>query len=153
VELIGGEQRKKVEIVPGARPKELSVEPAPGGLVHESERFVVRAVALAHHDIASFAYEIEERERLAVRPEALAALGATPGAWLDRLKHLVAEGKEDEPVEVVPGVVRRAAELARELLVERPGQRIVYVTDAADSEENRRRIIGLARGADLFICE
>ena len=34
-----------------------------------------------------------------------------------------------------------------------PGARIAYVTDALHSEENARRIVALARNADLFYCE
>jgi ribonuclease Z len=34
-----------------------------------------------------------------------------------------------------------------------PGQKLVYVTDARDSAENRERILALAHGADVFYCE
>jgi ribonuclease Z len=43
--------------------------------------------------------------------------------------------------------------LRREVVRESPGQKLVYVTDVADSPENRTKITELARGADLFYCE
>jgi ribonuclease BN (tRNA processing enzyme)/polynucleotide 5'-kinase involved in rRNA processing len=140
------------EVVPGS-PLRARGERPTDGLVHEGDKFTVRAVALAHRDIRSLAYSIEERPRLAVRPEVIAARGTTAGPWIDTLKHQVQAGNLDAPIEVAPGKTERAGDLARELLVDRPGQRIVYVTDSADTPENRSRIVSLARGADLFVCE
>ncbi len=134
-----GERLHETEIVPGSPPRDLGDKPAPRGVVFEAEKFTVRATPLAHRDITSLSYLVEERPRLAVRPEALRAKGLTPGPWLDELKHKAAKGERDE--------------LAKEILVDRPGQRIAYVTDAADSPENRAKIIELARDVDLFICE
>ena len=34
-----------------------------------------------------------------------------------------------------------------------PGQRLVYATDLGDTAENRRRLIALARGAQVLFCE
>ena len=50
---------------------------------------------------------------------------------------------------------RRAtvAELSDELLFARPGQRIVYATDVADTTGNRDTLVDLARGAQLLILE
>jgi ribonuclease Z len=41
----------------------------------------------------------------------------------------------------------------RDVLTVTPGQKIAYVTDAADTAENRKAIIDLARGADLLFIE
>ena len=47
----------------------------------------------------------------------------------------------------------RLGDLAREVAVISPGQRIAYVADAGFSRVNRDRIVELARGADhLFIA-
>jgi ribonuclease BN (tRNA processing enzyme) len=35
----------------------------------------------------------------------------------------------------------------------RPARSLVYATDLADTGENRRRLVKLARGADVLICE
>jgi ribonuclease BN (tRNA processing enzyme)/polynucleotide 5'-kinase involved in rRNA processing len=147
-----GEKLRETEIVPGSAPRLLGERPAPRGLVHEAERFTVRAAPLEHRDITSLSYLIEEKPRLAVRPEALREKGLAPGPWLDALKHAFAE-KKDADLELGDGRRARVSELAPELLVERPGQRIVYVTDAADSPRNRQAISELAKDVDLLICE
>lgn len=140
-------------LVPGRPLEDLGSRPAPDGLVHEARTFTVRATALAHRDIASLAYLVTERPRLAVRPEAVAARGLSPGVWLDRLKHAVAGQELEGTVDVGDGRRLPVRELARDLLLEREGQRVAYVTDSADIPSNRARIVGLARGVDLLICE
>jgi ribonuclease BN (tRNA processing enzyme)/polynucleotide 5'-kinase involved in rRNA processing len=150
---VRGDRARSVELVPGSPPRELGPVPLAAGIAHEGETFTVRAVPLEHRNIVSLAYLIAERPRLAVRPEAVAALGAAAGPWLDRLKHAVARGELGEPIEVAPGRALPAGELAREVLIEREGQRVAYVTDAAWTELNRKRIVELASGADLLICE
>ncbi|MBI3722525.1 hypothetical protein HY251_01000 [bacterium] len=113
----------------------------------------MRAVPLRHRDIVSLAYAIEERKRLAVRPEAVKKRGLTPGPWLDGLKRAVSSGELSAKIDTGNGKSFRASDLARDLLVLRDGQRIVYVTDAADLRANRKKIIDLARGADVLVCE
>lgn len=149
-ELVGGDVRE-TEVVPGSAPRDLGARSAPGGLVHDADKFTVRATPLAHRDITSLSYLVEEKPRLAVKPDALRARGLAPGVWLDELKHRAAQGDQGE---LAIGEERFSIpELAKELLVDRQGQRIAYVTDAADSPENRARITALARDVDLFICE
>src|SRR5262249_50985936 len=41
----------------------------------------------------------------------------------------------------------------RDLVTVTPGQKVAYVTDAADTAENRAAIVALARGADLLFIE
>jgi ribonuclease Z len=41
----------------------------------------------------------------------------------------------------------------REVLTVTPGQKIGYVTDVADTADNRMAIVGLVRGADLLFIE
>ncbi|HSB71985.1 MAG TPA: hypothetical protein VLT62_21865, partial [Candidatus Methylomirabilis sp.] len=43
--------------------------------------------------------------------------------------------------------------LRRDVVRTSAGQKLVYVTDALDSAENRERILALASGADIFYCE
>jgi len=153
VKALGNDSRlRETEVVPGSAPRFLGEREAPLGLVHEAERFTVRAVPLEHRDISSLAYLIEEKPRLAVRPEGLRERGLAPGPWLDALKHAASLGEDEREIDV--GAERvKVKDLAPTLLVERPGQRVAYVTDAADSPRNRSRIVELAKGVDLFICE
>jgi len=41
----------------------------------------------------------------------------------------------------------------RDLVTVTPGQKIAYVTDVADTDDNRGRIATLARGADVLFVE
>jgi ribonuclease BN (tRNA processing enzyme) len=43
--------------------------------------------------------------------------------------------------------------LAPELLLIRPGDKLVYATDLADTGANRERLVGLARDANTLFCE
>jgi ribonuclease Z len=41
----------------------------------------------------------------------------------------------------------------RDVLTVTPGQKIAYITDAADTAANRKAIIGLVQNADLLFIE
>jgi len=129
------------------------------GTVLDEPLFRVRAAHLDHR-IPCLGFALEERIHLNVDPERLAALGLPAGRWLSELKRAVRDGAPDEqPLTVawaedgrqcsrtLPlGELRGLVRLSR-------GQKLAYVTDAADSPENRARILDLAGGADLFYCE
>jgi len=106
------------------------------------------------HKIPCLAFAAAEPAHLNVDTEALARLGLRPGPWLNSLKAAVRAGDPPETAIAVTQAFKLPLETLRtELLIETPGQRIVYVTDAMFSEENIERILMLARGADLFVCE
>ena len=46
-----------------------------------------------------------------------------------------------------------AGKLAKELAIVRPGKKLVYIADMADTAENRSKVIKLARGAHTLYCE
>jgi ribonuclease Z len=106
------------------------------------------------HKIPCLAFVAAEPNHLNVDRDALQRLGLTPGAWLNQLKTAIrAESPPDTLVAVAPGRVMTVAALRAELIVETPGQRIAYVTDTRFSPENIARILRLARGVDLLVCE
>src|SRR5262245_10391409 len=123
------------------------------GVVLSVPAFTVEAAPL-DHKIVSMAYAISERTHLNVRPDALAAAGLRPGPWLNALKAGVRAGAPDDTaIDVGAGELRPLGRLRDELLVVTPGQKIAYVVDTLFSPANARRIVQLARGADLFVCE
>ena len=91
----------------------------------------------------------------------LDALGLPVGPWLMDLKRAIRAGRPDDfPFRVAWTHGSRREErcvalgtLRREAVRASPGQTLVYVTDVLDSASNHERILGLARGADLFYCE
>lgn len=81
------------------------------------------------------------------------------GPWLRELKRAVIDNRPDDTLirigdrkttssgqEVPLGQLR-------DVLTVTPGQKIAYVTDAADTSANRRAIIELAQNADLLFIE
>ena len=110
--------------------------------------------ALLDHKIVSLGYAVTERTHLNVRPDALAAAGLRPGAWLNVLKNAVRGGADpDLSIEVAPGDRRPMGALRDDLLIVTPGQKIAYVVDTLFSPSNAARVVRLARGADVFFCE
>ena len=128
--------------------------------VLEESMFTVTAVAL-NHRIPSFAYALEEQFHVNIMRERLHAEGLPVGSWLKDVKQYLWQEKPDEfrftatlyfehrreEREFVLGEVReRFVQISR-------GQKLAYVVDARYDEENEAKIVGLARGADIFYCE
>lgn len=132
--------------------RDLAVPDDADGLVLEEEGLRVEAVAL-DHGTPSLAYALQQGLRINVWRSALDSLGLGVGPWLDDAKRAVRAGLPDSHAVAVPG----AGEVPLGLLRDRifricRGQRVVYVTDAADTAANRDRIVRLAAEADhLFI--
>jgi ribonuclease Z len=85
-------------------------------------------------------------------------VGLPVGAWLRELKRAVVENRPDDHLievpqtEGAPGRLMPLGEL-RDVLTVTQGQKIGYVTDAADTPANRKAIIDLVQGADLLYIE
>jgi ribonuclease Z len=126
------------------------------GLLLETPSLTVRAVVLDHRT-PCLAYALEERAHVNIHQERLDELGLAVGPWLTRLKALYLEGRHGERVEaaVVGGGVRvfAAAELMERAATVTRGRKIAYVTDLLWTGENERRVVALARGADLMCVE
>jgi ribonuclease Z len=130
------------------------------GVLLDEEDFRVRAARL-DHDIPCLAFALEEKLHLNVWKNRLIELGLPTGPWLKRLKQLVRRGAADDtPVTIQwhdhAGPQERVLPLGtlrREVLRSVPGQKIAYVTDAVYHEDNARRIVALARNADILFIE
>jgi ribonuclease BN (tRNA processing enzyme) len=146
----GQVRRTRVEAALGRR-EELGVAPIEDGVIVSEPRFRVRCAAL-EHGTTSLAYALEETGQFAVRSDRLEGRYA-PGKWLGELKHKAAAGQTGELVELGDGTKETVEALAELLLIEKPGEKVVYATDFADTDENRRRVIELAQGAKVLVCE
>lgn len=132
----------------------------PGDVVHEEATFRVRA-CFVDHETPCLAYLIEEKARLGVAKDRLAALGMTTGAWLRELKHAVLNGAADDAPILVQWrdrqgdhtLTRHVGELSHLILDIVPGQRIGYVTDLRYTEANARALSELMQGVDLLFIE
>ncbi len=138
--------------------------PLSDGTVLEDARLRVRAAVL-DHGTPCLAYALEETAHVNVWKSRLADLGLPVGPWLRDLKDAVLRGlPDDSEIRVVSpqpdgrGDGRGDRLLPLGMLKERvleivPGQKIAYVVDAAFTEENRARIVALARNADILFIE
>ncbi|HEX5512884.1 MAG TPA: MBL fold metallo-hydrolase [Gammaproteobacteria bacterium] len=138
----------------GSARQQLGSQAVTDGLLLAEPGFQVRALPLDHgFGTSSLAYSVETPRQLKVRRERLAARGLLPGPWLGALKRRVREGDLAGVIETPDGRCQDAAALARDILFDSPGVKLVYATDFADTIGNRGQLTALARGADLLICE
>jgi len=135
-------------------------DPSSVQVIVDEPSFRVRSVLL-EHDIPCLCFSLEEKGHINVDKVKLEGLGLRVGPWIQRLKDAVRNGRGDETLIEAPadeGQRERTRAvplgvLKNEVLRITRGQKIVYVTDAAFTPENREKIIELARGADIMYCE
>jgi len=135
----------------------LDCEVSPKGAIYSEPAFLISAAVL-EHGLPCLAFALQERIHVNIWKSRLSELNLPVGPWLRHLKRAVVEGlPEDHTIEVTPSELlpARAMPLGalRGVLTITPGQRIGYVTDAADTPANRQAIIDLVRGADLLFIE
>jgi ribonuclease Z len=117
------------------------------------------STAVLDHRTPCLGFAIEEPAHLNVWKTRLVALGLPVGPWLSDLKRAVIENRPDD----FRIRIRASATSSdqhdmplgklREVLTVTPGQKIGYVTDVADTADNRQAIVELVRGADLLFIE
>jgi ribonuclease Z len=127
------------------------------GILLEEPALCVRATIL-DHKIPCLGFSLEESRRINIKPDVLQSMGLKSGPWLDELKRLLREDHQRKTRLRIPSESGQEKELTlqewQDLLVsETSGQKIVYVVDNQYSPNNARRIVSLARNADLFYCE
>lgn len=127
------------------------------GVIHEEATFRV-STAVLEHRTPCLAYAIEEAAHVNVWKNRLADMGLPVGPWLRELKRAVVENRPDDcQIRIDARTTNSAAGLPlgrlRDLVTVTPGQKIAYVTDAADTAANRAAIIALVRNADLLFIE
>ena len=127
------------------------------GILEEDSHLKIISIHLDHF-IPCLAFSLEERFHVNVNKDQLAQMGLPIGSWLKEVKGALWEGKPgDFRVTVPPEGGGKGKELflidLKEAVTITPGQKIAYVADCRFSQENARRIIQLAGGADLFFCE
>lgn len=128
-----------------------------GGTLHAERLYTVHATLL-DHGVPVLGVALHETEHLSVNRDRMEKMGLIPGSWLRDLKESVRRCEPgDEPVDAAlpGGDVRRFRRdaLAEALILRRAGQRLAYVTDVRFTPDNVARILPLAGGVDLFVCE
>ena len=125
-------------------------------IILDEPRLRVRAVQV-DHGCPVLAYAVEEPNKFDVRGNIIRERGWAAGHWLGELKTRAARGEGESMVRVAcmdgSEQAHKVRALAELLLMPRTGQKIVYATDFAGHRENRDKIIALAQGADVMVCE
>ena len=117
------------------------------------------STAVLDHAGPCLAFAIQETAHVNVWKNRLAEAGLPVGPWLKELKRALLENRgDDHPIRIAAASKAAEAREAplgslRALVTITPGQKIAYVTDAADTALNRRAIVRLAAGADLLFIE
>lgn len=62
-------------------------------------------------------------------------------------------GNLKAPVYLPDGSEASVGELSDELVLVMPGKKLVYATDLADTPDNRKKLVALARNAHTLFCE
>ena len=145
--------RHRMVLQTGFRLEELPpAPPQPDGRVLDLGPLTLHAAGL-DHGTPSIGFALAERMHLNVCTTRLDERGLPRGAWLAALKQAVADGLPDDHPVAVDGVGPRLLGALRDIVTVTPGQRLAYLTDLADTPDNRARAIALARGADLLFIE
>ncbi|MGE0225418.1 MAG: MBL fold metallo-hydrolase [Acetobacteraceae bacterium] len=112
------------------------------------------------HGTPCLGFAVEEAAHVNVWRTRLDGRGLPTGPWLNLLKAAILDGRgDDEPIPVFARASEQASAPSvplgalRDLVDVTPGQRIAYLTDFADTPENRAAAVRLARGADILFIE
>jgi len=131
----------------------------PDGTVLRLGPLRLRAAVL-DHGTPSLGFAVEEAMHLNVWRTRLEERRLPTGPWLAELKAAVAANlPDDHPIPVfaraseAPGAPALPLGALRDLIEVTPGQRLAYLTDFADTPENRAAAVSLARGADILFIE
>lgn len=140
--------------------KPVSSRPFTGTLLKEPS-FSVQGVLLDHRT-PCLALSLIENFYVNIDRDALKNLGLPVGPWLNALKSAIYEKRDPASEFLVTweekgkGVQEKKfnlGDLVKKVTRISPGQKIVYITDVSASPENSRKMIELAKGADLLFVE
>lgn len=127
------------------------------GMIHTEPGLSVSA-AILDHSIPCLGFALKERFHVNIVKDRLDDMGLAVGPWLKDFKTALFEGRDPNSDFMVTQSPETGPEkyvlgdLAREIAIITPGQKIVYITDVVCNESNERKIINLAKDADhLFI--
>jgi ribonuclease Z len=138
--------------------EDIGETPIGADVLHQEPRYRVRT-AILEHRIPCLAFALEETAHVNVWKTRLDERGLPVGPWLSDLKQAVVENRPDDtPIAIranAADAARRILPLGdlRGLVTLTPGQKIGYVTDAADTPANRAAIRQLVQGADTLLIE
>ena len=148
-----GEQLRHYSIQSGTfGPRFINDTPVIDGILLEEPEFRVRGTMLDHRTPV-LAYAFEPARQINIRKDRLLERKLTPGPWLTHLRQCFASDNKRKKIQLPNGSIETAESLGAELILENPGKKVIYATDFADTPDNRRRMVALAKQAHTFFCE
>jgi len=138
-----------------------SVSQSPfSGILIKTPAFYIEA-ALLDHRIPCLGLSLVENFYVNIIKERLKCLGLEIGPWINEFKMALYEKRNLNENFIVTweekgGGIREKKfilqDLAREIALISPGQKIAYITDVINNPQNRSKVLNLIRGAEhLFI--
>ncbi len=143
---------RHARLQPGRKRVDLPEIPIANGIIHTENSFTVKA-AICDHGIPSVAYALLFQREINVRKERLTAADLSPGPWLGTLKQYIYNDTLEAEIKLPNGRTGIAGELADDLTIIRPGKKLTYAADMADTPDNRKKVTELARSSHTFFCE
>ncbi|MBN2297415.1 MAG: MBL fold metallo-hydrolase [Deltaproteobacteria bacterium] len=126
-----------------------------GHTIARDSRYLVDAVIL-DHNIPCLGFVIKEIVHVNIKGNVITRRGYIPGAWIGRLKECILSGETQTLIDVMTDsgiIMTPAAELAHELIIATPGQKVAFFTDIACTKENIRHMESIALDADMLFIE
>ena len=123
------------------------------GTILDEPGFRIRCVTLDHNGTPVIAYAFEPDRQINIRKDRLETRGLRPGTWLNELKQNLLCRNESAMIQLPDGSEASTRSLADDLVLVTPGKKLVYATDLADTDSNRRQLVKLARNSHTFFCE
>jgi len=130
------------------------------GILLKTPAYYVEA-ALLDHRVPCLGMALVENFYVNIIKEGLRRLGLEIGPWINEFKSSLYDQRDlnerfsvtwKEKGNIIREKVFILGDLAREIALISPGQKIAYITDTTGSPENRAKILRLATGAEhLFI--
>lgn len=127
-------------------------------ILYEEPALAISAVVL-DHSIPCLGFSINERFHINIKKDALDSLGLETGPWLQKFKQaLFNHHPQDSKFEISDekeALVKKKfvlGDLAKQIAMITPGQKITYIADVVYSKSNADKMIDFAKDSDhLFI--
>jgi ribonuclease Z len=127
------------------------------GLLHQEPTLSVFSCVL-DHGLSCLGFAIKERFHVNIKKTGLARLELEIGPWIKRFKQALFDHEDPDSKFEIPSGKRQAQktyvlkDLAEQIALITPGQKVSYITDVSYSESNVEKIVELVKDSDhLFI--
>jgi len=141
----------------GFVPAAKAVEHAFAGLLHEEPTLSVFTRVL-DHGLPCLGFAVKERFHVNIKKAAVARLGLEIGPWIKEFKEALFDHQNPDSKFEIPSGKKQIQktfvlkDLAEQIAIITPGQKVSYIADVAYSESNVEKIVELVKDSDhLFI--